>query len=106
MNATQKVLSCHRSGNFIPAYALQNKQVTPEEMDEFLAENDLVWTVSDLGPWLGMVAMFYKRNEEFDDPKSNEASQPKRRTALGNKEFTEMKKRHERRQAKSCPEKY
>lgn len=91
MNATQKVLSCHGSGNFIPAYALQNKQVTPEEMDEFLEENNLVWDVFDLGPWLGMVAMFYKRDDEFDDPESNEAENTKGRTALGNEEFDELK---------------
>lgn len=99
MNATQKVLSCHSSGNFIPAYALQSKKVTPEEMDEFLKENDLVWAVYDLGPCLGMVAMFYKRNEEFDDPSTNNAGQLKRRKAIGNEEFSELKKRHDRRQA-------
>ena len=96
MNASQKVLSCHGSGNFIPAYALQNKQVTPEEMDEFLKENDLVWEIRSLGPSLGIVAMFYKRDEEFDDPSTSHAEKLGGRKALGNEEFTELKKRHDR----------
>lgn len=91
MNATQKVLSCHKSGNFIPSYALQFKKVMPEDMDAFLEENNLVWTVIDLGPWLGMVAKFYKRNDELDNPLSNEAEHTNERKALGNEEFTELK---------------
>lgn len=90
--AGRRVISCHKSGNFIVGFDLQLNSITPEEMNEFLEENQLSWSVADLGPVLGTAAFFYEREPN----ESTTQKMPTDKKPIDGSRFDEIKFRYEK----------
>ena len=85
------VASLLTNSNFIGQKDLIDNEITAQDMSEFLDENHLTWAVRELGPWLGSIALFYKRTEtDLTNVKQN----PQNATPLSPEELLEIKSKY------------